>query len=52
MILAGILQLLVYSINECTEADASGIGTIAANEITHSFDNNGAKYNTDGNFAK
>lgn len=51
MILAGILHSPIYSIDASPDENAGGIGTIIAHEITHAFDNNGAKYDADGNFA-
>lgn len=49
-ILAGILQDPVYSINADAVANAGGIGTIIAHEITHAFDNNGSQFDADGNY--
>lgn len=46
---AGILQAPLYDVNASREANLGGIGYIISHEITHAFDNNGAKYDKDGN---
>ncbi len=46
---AGILQAPFYDVNATEEENLAGIGTIIAHEMTHAFDNNGAKYDKDGN---
>ncbi|UNC92463.1 M13-type metalloendopeptidase [Candidatus Contubernalis alkaliaceticus] len=46
---AGILQGDFYDINHSREENLGGIGMVIAHEITHSFDNNGAKYDKYGN---
>lgn len=46
---AGILQAPFYDVNASEEENLAGIGTIIAHEMTHAFDNNGAKYDKDGN---
>lgn len=46
---AGILQAPFYDVNTTEEENLAGIGTIIAHEMTHAFDNNGAKYDQDGN---
>ena len=46
---AGILQAPFYDKNASLEENLAGIGTIIAHEMTHAFDNNGAKFDADGN---
>lgn len=46
---AGILQAPFYDVNAKPEANLGGIGMVIAHEITHAFDNGGAKYDEKGN---
>lgn len=48
---AAILQAPFYDINASREENLGGIGIVIAHEITHAFDNNGAKYDENGNAA-
>lgn len=46
---AAILQAPFYSLNQSSSANYGGIGAVIAHEISHAFDNNGAKFDEFGN---
>lgn len=48
---AGILQAPFYSPEFSEEENLGGIGAVIAHEITHAFDNTGAMYDENGNYA-
>ncbi len=48
---AAILQSPMYDINVSYEENLGSIGYVIAHEITHAFDNNGAKFDENGNAA-
>lgn len=48
---AGILESPFYDKNASKEENLAGIGVVMAHEITHAFDNNGAKYDENGNLS-
>lgn len=45
---AAILQAPNYDVNASLEENLGGIGAVIAHEISHAFDNNGARYDKDG----
>lgn len=47
---AGILQSPFYDKDASTEEKLGGIGTVIGHEISHAFDNSGAKYDFKGNY--
>ena len=48
---AGILQAPLYDVEADETENLGGIGYVIAHEMTHAFDNNGAKYDSKGNAA-
>lgn len=49
---AAILNEPMYSEKQSLAENYGGIGAVIGHEITHAFDNNGAKYDKDGNFVE
>ncbi len=46
---AAILKAPFYSIDQTRSQNLGGIGAVIAHEISHAFDNNGAKFDENGN---
>ncbi|HFI0672223.1 TPA: M13-type metalloendopeptidase [Streptococcus suis] len=49
---AAILNEPMYSEKQSLAENYGGIGAVIGHEITHAFDNNGAKYDKDGNYVE
>jgi putative endopeptidase len=48
---AAILQAPFYSLKQSRSANLGGIGAVIGHEISHAFDDNGARYDENGNLA-
>lgn len=48
---AAILQAPFYSLKQSNSQNYGGIGAVIAHEISHAFDNNGAKFDEQGNLS-
>ena len=48
---AAILQKPFYSIHQSISENLGGIGAVIGHEISHAFDNNGSKFDENGNLA-
>jgi len=48
---AGILQFPFFDVNADDAMNYGGIGAVIGHEMTHGFDDQGCKYNADGNLA-
>ncbi|WP_334340299.1 M13 family metallopeptidase [Companilactobacillus sp. HBUAS56275] len=46
---AAVLQKPFYSLDQTASQNYGGIGSVIAHEISHSFDNNGARFDESGN---
>ncbi|WP_068448878.1 M13 family metallopeptidase [Caviibacter abscessus] len=46
---AAILQAPFYSLDQSKSANYGGIGSVIGHEISHAFDNNGSKFDENGN---